>query len=101
MKALRDDVLNGFVGWFECFFTDCHILERLDTSPFAKYTHWKQSMFYFDEHLIVKKNDTITGNIAVRKNVRNPRDLDIKIWASVVDKRSKNRTSTNKYFIMH
>jgi len=100
VKATRDDTLSGFVTWFECYFTDCHLLERLDTSPYGKYTHWKQTVFYFDSGLLINNGETITGNIAARKNKRNPRQLDVKLWAGVYDKRSKNRITRDKFFIM-
>ena len=95
----RNDVLNGFVGWFDCFFTDCHLLEKLPTGPYEKYTHWKQTMFYLDQSINIDKNGDVEGHIAVKKNDKNPRELDIKIWASAMD--GRNKVSTQKYFVMH
>jgi len=101
LKVNRDDVLNGFVGWFDCFFTDCHLLEKLPTGPYEKYTHWKQTMFYFDQSLEIDRGGNVEGHIAVKKNSKNPRELDIKIWCNTVERGSKNRISRMKYFVMH
>jgi protein arginine N-methyltransferase 1 len=101
LKVNRDDVLNGFVGWFDCFFTDCHLLEKLPTGPYEKYTHWKQTIFYFDQSMMISRNGFVDGHIAVKKNDKNPRELDIKIWSNTKDAQSGNRVSRMKYFVMH
>ncbi len=44
-----------------------------------KDTHWKQTIFYFEETINVRKGDIIEGSIAVKKSEKNFRDLDIKI----------------------
>jgi type I protein arginine methyltransferase len=51
----------------------------LSTSPYKKYTHWKQTVFYFDDTINVKKGDKLSGSIAVRKSRQNFRELDVKI----------------------
>ena len=54
----------------------------LPTGPMNNYTHWKQTVFYMDQVLDLKKGDLIEGTIDSRPNGRNPRDLDIKLeWA--------------------
>jgi len=100
-EVTRDDSVNGFVGWFECFFTDCHLFQKLDTSPYAKYTHWKQTMFYFDKPFFASRGDVIDGNIAVKQNKKNHRELDIKIWATLKDKRGQEKHRDQKVFVMH
>jgi hypothetical protein len=49
------------------------------TSPHAKYTHWKQTVFYLSEPLTVCAGEEINGEIQCRPNSKNPRDLDIDI----------------------
>lgn len=51
----------------------------LSTAPEAQYTHWKQTVFYFDEYMTVKKNDEISGYFSMKPNARNNRDLDFSI----------------------
>jgi len=45
----------------------------------VKYTHWKQTVFYFDDYLTVKAGEEVYGVISLRPNKRNNRDLDFTI----------------------
>lgn len=47
--------------------------------PYIRPTHWKQTLFYFNDVLTVKKGDVLKGCIAVKKAKVNPRELDIKL----------------------
>lgn len=47
------------------------------TSPFARYTHWKQTVLYLRDTLTVCSGEHIQGTISSQPNSRNPRDLDI------------------------
>lgn len=49
------------------------------TSPDSAYTHWKQTVFYLDDYLTVKKNETCFGEFKLKPNDRNNRDLDFTI----------------------
>lgn len=46
----RDDKVHGVCTWFDIEFGGVNVKDivRFSTSPFAEYTHWKQTMFYFD-----------------------------------------------------
>ena len=46
----------GFVTWFDCDFSKGNKKILLSTSPYKKSTHWKQTIFYFDEPLNVQVN---------------------------------------------
>ncbi|XP_031575402.1 protein arginine N-methyltransferase 1-like [Actinia tenebrosa] len=48
-------------------------------APDARYTHWKQTVFYFDDYLTVKPGEEITGELQMKPNEKNNRDLDFKI----------------------
>ena len=41
------------------------------SAPEARYTHWKQTVFYFDDYLTVKAGEEIYGVIAIKPNKRN------------------------------
>lgn len=41
------------------------------TAPDAASTHWKQTVFYLEDYLTVKKGEEIFGSIAVRPNEKN------------------------------
>lgn len=47
------------------------------TGPFAKYTHWKQTVMYLKDPITVCAGEEIKGSISCGPNERNPRDLDI------------------------
>ena len=49
---------------------DCDIcLSRL--GPYSQYTHWKQTVFYFEDYLTVLKNEEINGVFSCKSNKRN------------------------------
>jgi protein arginine N-methyltransferase 1 len=47
--------------------------------PHAKYTHWKQTVFYLNEVLMLSPGDVVTGTLSAKPNSKNPRDMDIVI----------------------
>ncbi|AFZ78972.1 protein arginine N-methyltransferase, putative [Theileria equi strain WA] len=79
LVAQRKDYVHAFVFWFDVTFRACKKPLTLTTSPRSKYTHWKQTVFYIEDNIAVNINDEISGMIAVRKNSKNPRDVDVKI----------------------
>lgn len=79
LTAKRDDFIHALVSWFDIDFTACHKPIRFSTGPHTKYTHWKQTVFYFDDVLTVQKDEEITLDLDVKPNSKNRRDLDIKI----------------------
>lgn len=76
---LRNDKCHGLVAWFDTDFDGMAHFVSLSTSPYKKYTHWKQTVFYFDDVLSVRKGDKLHGSIAVRKSRTNFREIDVKI----------------------
>ena len=60
------DKVHALVTWFDCTFSDLTRPVVLTTSPLKKYTHWKQSVFYLEKPLDVRKGDTLYGSIATR-----------------------------------
>ncbi|KAK1443955.1 protein arginine N-methyltransferase [Babesia gibsoni] len=76
----RKDYVHALVFWFDVTFSACHKPLVLSTSPRDKYTHWKQTVFYLPDDLVLDYGDKIKGMIAVKRNDRNPRDIDVKIY---------------------
>merc|ERR1711953_1395557 len=60
-------------------FTKCHKRVGFSTAPEARYTHWKQTVFYLDDYLTCKKGDEVTGVFSMKPNTRNVRGLDFEI----------------------
>lgn len=82
LKAQRNDYIHGLVTYFECAFTQVHKPIGFSTAPFARYTHWKQTIFYLRDVLTICNRETIEGEFACRPNKKNQRDLDIIISLS-------------------
>lgn len=76
LQVRRNDYVQALVTFFNVEFTKCHKRLGFSTAPEAPYTHWKQTVFYFDDTMIVKKNEEIYGEFSMKPNNRNNRDLD-------------------------
>ncbi|CAL1263771.1 unnamed protein product [Larinioides sclopetarius] len=79
LSVQRDDYVQAFVTYFNVEFTKCHKRIGFSTAPGAPYTHWKQTVFYFDDYLTVKKGEEIYGVFSMQPNPKNKRDLDFSI----------------------
>ncbi|KAF2860288.1 protein arginine N-methyltransferase [Piedraia hortae CBS 480.64] len=79
LKVRRTDYLHALVAWFDIEFTACHKLIRFSTGPHTKYTHWKQTVFYLADVLMVENGEQVSGKLSVKPNQKNRRDLDIEI----------------------
>lgn len=75
----RNDFVQALVTYFNVEFTKCHKRLGFSTSPESPYTHWKQTVFYFEEYLTVKKGEICHGRFSMKPNDRNVRDLDFSI----------------------
>lgn len=83
LRSTRNDYVHAILGWFDVSFNAAHKPVKFSTGPHAKYTHWKQTVFYLGDMLTVKTGDEIEGKLSVAPNARNNRDLDIVIEYSV------------------
>ena len=94
LTAKRNDYVHGLVAYFECAFTQVHKPIGFSTSPFCRYTHWKQTIFYLPENLVVCDGEKISGDITCKPNRKNRRDLDIGISIS-----AKGRHNTSSFSV--
>ena len=67
----------------------------LISAPESRYTHWKQTVFYFDDYLTVKAGEEVYGVISIKPNKRNQRDLDFSIEVDFKGERSSMCESNN------
>jgi len=79
LQVRRNDYIQAFVTFFNIEFTKCHKRTGFSTAPEAPYTHWKQTVFYIDDYLTVKKGEEIYGVFSMKQNARNKRDLDFSL----------------------
>lgn len=79
LTSRRDDFIHALIAWFDIDFGCCHKPVRFSTGPHAKYTHWKQTVFYLREVLTVKEGEVISGTLTSQPTKQNKRDLDVRI----------------------
>lgn len=79
LQVRRNDYVHALVTFFTIEFTKCHKRMGFSTAPDAPYTHWKQTVFYLDDYLTVKRNEEIYGSFGMRPNAKNNRDLDFNV----------------------
>ncbi|XP_046889130.1 protein arginine N-methyltransferase 8-B [Hypomesus transpacificus] len=76
LQINRNDYVHALVTYFNIEFTKCHKKTGFSTAPDAPYTHWKQTVFYLEDYLTVRRGEEIIGSIAMKPNEKNIRDLD-------------------------
>lgn len=97
LEAIDNDLCHAYVVWWDAIFPGDEKV-TLYTGPMRQYTHWKQTIFYMNDVLDLKKGDVIKGSIALRPNTGNPRELDIEIeWALETDTKDKSRDAQGKF----
>ena len=77
LNCRRNDFIHAMIAWFDIEFGACHIPIKFSTGPHTKYTHWKQTVFYLSNVLIVERGETVSGTLSSKPNIENRRDLDI------------------------
>ncbi|GAB6028597.1 Protein arginine N-methyltransferase 1 [Chamberlinius hualienensis] len=75
----RNDYVQALVTFFNIEFTKCHKRTGFSTAAEAPYTHWKQTVFYLDDYLTVKKGEEFYGSFSMKPNEKNNRDLDFTV----------------------
>ena len=79
IEFIRNDTFNCLVCWFDVIFSKVPNKVTLKTGPFDNPTHWKQTIFYIEDDIKVKKGEKLKGCIAAVKDNHNFRFIDIKI----------------------
>jgi protein arginine N-methyltransferase 1 len=83
LRFERDDYCHALVAYFNVEFSKTHTKIRFSTGPKSEYTHWKQTVFYLPEPVVVNRDEVLQGVINVKRNANNPRDLDIGLKVNV------------------
>lgn len=104
LTATRDDMAHALLTWFDIIFpSDKEENEVVfSTGAHATYTHWKQTVFYLDQVLDLKKGETVTGSLASRPNHINPRELDIELtwdFKATGEEDSRAQKGKHNYFL--
>ena len=94
LHARRADTVHALVCYFDIHFKCTHTNIHFSTGPTAEYTHWKQTVFYLEAGVRMDNNQRLKGEMRVKKNDKNPRDIDITIDWMVV---GKTKRKTQEY----
>jgi len=92
LNIKRNDYCHALVAYFNVEFSKTHTQLRFSTGPRSKYTHWKQTVFYLDDQVMVNAGEKLQGNISVKRNFKNPRDIDISIALKLIGAETYERT---------
>eukprot|EP00918_Siedleckia_nematoides_P075337 GHVU01164856.1.p1 GENE.GHVU01164856.1~~GHVU01164856.1.p1 ORF type:complete len:361 (+),score=47.11 GHVU01164856.1:49-1131(+) len=95
LTTKRSDYIQAYVTFFDIEFTKSHKKLGFSTSPGERYTHWKQTVFYFDNEMTVNKGEEVYGTFAVKPNKNNHRDLDFTIEVDFRGELSEMHESNN------
>ncbi|XP_029697879.1 protein arginine N-methyltransferase 8-B isoform X2 [Takifugu rubripes] len=71
LQIQRNDYIHALVTYFHIEFTKCHKKTGFSTAPDAPYTHWKQTVFYLEDYLTVRRGEEISGSMAMNPNEKN------------------------------
>ncbi|OBS80874.1 hypothetical protein A6R68_20930 [Neotoma lepida] len=71
LQIQRNDYVHALVTYFNIEFTKCHKKMGFSTAPDAPYTHWKQTVFYLEDYLTVRRGEEIYGTISMKPNAKN------------------------------
>jgi len=99
LKITHDEYCHALVAYFTVQFSKTHTKIRFSTGPKSDYTHWKQTVFYYEEPIVCNADDSITGDIHVKRNAKNPRDIDITIHSRLAHAKGGKSTSKRDYDI--
>lgn len=95
LQVRRDDYVHALVTYFNIEFTKSHKKLGFSTAPEARYTHWKQTVFYINDSITCNKGEEIYGVFHTKPNKKNVRDLDFTIDVDFQGELSSVRESNN------
>lgn len=79
LNLTHTNTLHAVVVFFDIGFTHGKKQYTISTAPWARYTHWKHTVFYLPVPFDVQRGNTLNGSFSVKSNEKNPRDMDIDI----------------------
>ncbi|KAI8915065.1 S-adenosyl-L-methionine-dependent methyltransferase [Entophlyctis helioformis] len=95
LVATRDGTMHAICSWFDIEFRGALVeTETFSTGPLTKGTHWKQTMFVFDEPFHVLKGDVIEGRFTGIKSKENHRDMVATVTVNIPSRGVKGYSKT-------
>jgi len=84
-KTIISGTFHGFVGWFDVVFEGSDTSVTLSTSPESGYTHWRQTLFLFNQPVPTQQDDPISGTVHIKASTNNKRFFKIEIDCKIKD----------------
>ena len=84
--------VHAFVGYFD---VELSAGQWLSTSPEEEPTHWRQTLFFLRQPLLVQQDELLKGTLAMSQNVTNPRCWDVELEFAGED--AAQPTQTQRY----
>eukprot|EP00742_Colponemidia_sp_Colp-10_P003798 GILJ01004045.1.p1 GENE.GILJ01004045.1~~GILJ01004045.1.p1 ORF type:complete len:366 (-),score=49.93 GILJ01004045.1:110-1207(-) len=115
LSCIMSGKFCGLAGWFDCWFDFASDMEaaanvmmdagrdktsnsiKLTTNPDAIDTHWKQTLFLFDEPTDVLQDDQVRGRMFMTPHSEHKRFLDIEFQLTLVRVTDGNESILNTY----
>lgn len=70
LQVKQHNYIHALVAYINIEFTPCHKRTGFSPSPETSYMHWKQTVFYMEDYLMVKTGEEIFGTTSMRPNVK-------------------------------
>lgn len=67
----------------------------MNLAPYARYTHWKQTVFYSKEEIRIKQNEKLSGHVSCKRNKKNPRNIEVQLNYSFEGEYMKSKDLLN------
>jgi len=101
LNVQRNDLVHALVAYFDIEFRLPNGVVSFSTGPRARYTHWKQTVFYLEDVLTVNRGEKIEGNFSMKPNKNNPREMDIIMTVSHTGSSTNwsPNSRTQKYYL--
>lgn len=79
LQVKQHNYVHALVAYINIEFTHCHKRTGFSPSPEMPYMHWKQTVLYMEDYLMVKTGEEIYGTTSMRPNAKNNRYLNFTI----------------------
>ncbi len=82
LVSLRDNIISGYIFWFDIEFSKLKNKIKFNTSPFNNESFWRQCICYFNDEIVIREGEKLYGSIAVRNSLNSnnsKNQLDFKI----------------------
>lgn len=78
LRITKPGICSAIVGYFDIGF-EGENASMFTTSPLSPQTHWKQTVFFLNEKIVVESGTILKGKIDCHKSAKDPRSLVVRL----------------------